>query len=147
QGDRGVTPLSVQNVFSVDLEDWYQGLEIDIDDWKAFPSRLGAGLDPLIELLDRSGVRATFFVLGHEAERVPEVIRDLARRGHEIASHGWSHRFVYRQGPDEFRRELRRSKELLEELSGQPVIGYRAPFLDRKSTRLNSSHGYISYAV
>src|SRR5262245_24185785 len=105
------------NVFSVDVEDWYQGLEIDMDDWARFAPRLERGLQPLLDLLAEARVRATFFVLGWQAERNPGIVRDLAARGHEVASHGWSHRFVYRQAPDVFRTELRRSKQLLESLS------------------------------
>ena len=118
----------MDNVFSVDLEDWYQGLEIDLNDWGRFAPRLERGLDPLLELLDHARVTATFFVLGHEAERAPDLIRRVAAAGHEIASHGWSHRFVYRQTRDEFARELRRSKQLLESLAGRAVEGYRAPY-------------------
>src|SRR5262245_26297744 len=116
------------NVFSVDLEDWYQGLEIDMDDWAPYGPRLYQGLQPLLDLLEEAGVQATFFVLGYQAERTPEMVRDLVARGHEIASHGYTHRFVYRQTPEEFRRELRRTRDLLEQLSGRRVIGYRAPF-------------------
>ena len=119
---------AVKNVFSVDLEDWYQGLEIDMADWGAYPSRLEAGLEVLLGLLDAAGVKATFFVLGWQAEKTPDIVPKLAARGHEIASHGYSHRFVYQQGPDEFRAELRRSMRILEEQSGKPVVGYRAPF-------------------
>ena len=118
----------MDHVFSVDLEDWYQGLEIDISDWGRFAPRLEHGLLPLLDLLAASSVTATFFVLGHEAERAPDLIRRVVAGGHEIASHGWSHRFVYRQSRDEFQRELRRSKQVLESFAGRPVEGYRAPF-------------------
>ena len=123
-----VTRTLVKNVFSVDLEDWYQGLEIDMNAWGAYPPRIEAGLEILLDLLDQSGVKATFFVLGWQAERTPHIVPRLAARGHEIASHGYSHRFVYQQGPEEFRAELRRSLRVLEEQSGGPVIGYRAPY-------------------
>ena len=119
---------AVKNVFSVDLEDWYQGLEIDMHEWGAYPSRIEAGLEILLELLDRAGVKATFFVLGWQAEQTPHIVPRLAKLGHEIASHGWSHRFVYQQGPEQFRAELRRSLRVLEEQSGNRVVGYRAPF-------------------
>jgi polysaccharide deacetylase family protein (PEP-CTERM system associated) len=120
--------VTTANAFTVDLEDWYQGLEIDIDDWHRFTPRVERGLKVLLDLLDEARVRATFFVLGHQAERTPALIRDLAARGHEIASHGWTHRFVYRIGRESFRDELRRSKAVLEDLVGAPVVGYRAPF-------------------
>lgn len=125
---RDVNPKPTKNVFSVDLEDWYQGLEIDMDDWGQYASRIETGLKVLLDLLDAAGVRATFFVLGWQAERSPHLVPDLVARGHEIASHGWSHRFVYQQGPKQFREELRRSLQLLEAQSGQKVLGYRAPF-------------------
>ena len=128
KGNTGVTEAVVRNVFSVDLEDWYQGLEIDMDAWGAYPARIESGLDILLDLLDQAGVKATFFVLGWQAEQTPHLVPRLAARGHEIASHGYSHRFVYRQGPDEFRAELRRSLSVLEQQSGGRVIGYRAPF-------------------
>jgi len=123
-----VPPDPIANVFSVDLEDWYQGLEIDIDDWGSFAPRLEHGLRPLLDLLEERDVLATFFVLGHQAERTPAIIRAIAERGHEIASHGYSHRFVYRQTREEFRSELKRAQNVLEQLSGRRVIGYRAPF-------------------
>ncbi len=116
------------HVFSVDLEDWYQGIEIDIDQWDAFVPRIRNGLDPLLDLLQESNTKATFFVLGYQAEKTPELIRQLSDSGHDIASHGYSHRFVYQQTPDEFRTELRKSKVILEDICGQPIDGYRAPF-------------------
>ena len=121
-------PDPLANVFSVDLEDWYQGLEIDMDDWGPYAPRLEHGLQPLLDLLQERATLATFFVLGHQAERTPGIIREIAARGHEIASHGYSHRFVYRQTPAEFRTELKRARDVLEQLSGRRVIGYRAPF-------------------
>jgi polysaccharide deacetylase family protein (PEP-CTERM system associated) len=121
-------PSDAPNAFTVDLEDWYQGLEIDLDDWGGYAPRIEVGLRALLGLLDEAGVRATFFVLGHQAKKTPALIREVAARGHEIASHGWSHRFVYRIGPDAFRRELRDSKALLEDVAQSPVQGYRAPF-------------------
>src|SRR5207344_3434067 len=78
--------------------------------------------------LAEAGTRATFFVLGHAAERHPELVREIASAGHEVGTHGWSHAFVYRMTPERFRAELARSIELLESLSGQRVIGHRAPF-------------------
>ncbi len=119
---------SIPNVFSVDVEDWYQGLEFDMDDWAPFSARIDAGLDVLLGLLDQARVRATCFVLGWQAERTPDLVPRLAARGHEIATHGYSHRFVYRQTPESFRRELRRSIDVLEQQSGRRVTGYRAPF-------------------
>lgn len=117
-----------RHVFTVDLEDWYQGLEIDMSHWGRYRSRIQNGLDVLLDLCDEAGVHATFFVLGRQAEKTPEVIKRVSDRGHEIGCHGYSHRFIYQQTPEEFRVEVRRSKEVLEQITGGPVMGFRAPF-------------------
>jgi len=116
------------NIFSVDLEDWYQGVEIDIDQWDQFTPRIRQGMDPLLDLLNEANTKATFFVLGYQAEKTPDLIREISDAGHDIASHGYSHRFVYQQSPKEFQTELRRSKDILEDICGVRVDGYRAPF-------------------
>lgn len=118
----------IPDAFTVDLEDWYQGLEIDLDDWSRFAPRIERGLRVLLDLLDEAAVRGTFFVLGFQAEKTPALIREVAARGHEIASHGYSHRFVYHLGRDAFREEMRRSRRALEDISSSSVVGYRAPF-------------------
>src|SRR5262249_29463345 len=82
----GALRVAAKNVLSVDLEDWYQGLEIDMSKWDAFPSRIDSGLETLLDLLDTAEVKATFFVLGWQAERTPHIVPRLAARGHEIAS-------------------------------------------------------------
>lgn len=117
-----------RNVFSVDLEDWYQGLEIDADRWGGFEPRTEIGLRVTLDLLEKAGASATFFVLGYEAERRPELVRLVAERGHEIASHGYAHRLIYRQTPAEFREDVRRAKAVVEQITGRRVLGYRAPF-------------------
>lgn len=123
-----MTDIGIPNVFSVDVEDWYQGLEVDMDQWAPFSPRIDTGLDVLLDLLEQADVRATFFVLGWQAEKTPRLVPRLAARGHEIASHGHSHRFVYQQTPETFRRELRRSIDVLQQQSGHAIIGYRAPY-------------------
>jgi polysaccharide deacetylase family protein (PEP-CTERM system associated) len=83
--------------------------------------------EQLLELLDRSEARGTFFVLGWIADRHPELVRRIASGGHEVASHGWGHRRVTTLTPDRFRTSVRRSKEVLEDVTGEAVLGYRAP--------------------
>jgi len=83
--------------------------------------------DPTVATLDEAGVRATFFVLGWVAERHPGLVRDIQAAGHEIGCHSFWHRLVYRQTPAEFREDLRRARDVLEDLVGEPVIAYRAP--------------------
>ena len=119
----------VTNVFTVDVEDWYQGLEvIPTEHWEKYEDRIWVGMEPLLALLDRHGVRATFFVLGHLAERHPDVVRAIHDAGHEVASHGSAHEVVYSLTPEAFRADIRRSLGLLGEITGGPVRGYRAPF-------------------
>ena len=88
--------------------------------------RVQANTERLLDVFERHGVKATFFVLGWVAEHCPEVVRRIDQAGHEIASHGYSHQLIYRQTPDQFRQETRQSKQLLEDLTGKPVHGYRA---------------------
>lgn len=121
----GSAPL---NALTVDFEDWYQGIEIPLSEWDHFEDRIARSGMHLLDLLDAAGARATFFVLGHLAERQPEMVREIARRGHEVATHGWSHTMIYKMTPEAFRDELRRSIELLEDLSKTPVRGHRAPY-------------------
>ena len=120
-----------RHLFSVDVEEHFQVSAFDgilsRDAWAAQPSRVEANTDRLLELLDRFGAHGTFFTLGWVAEHHPALVRRIASAGHEIASHGWWHRKVTRLGRDEFREEIRRSKAVLEAISGTAVLGYRAP--------------------
>ena len=111
-----------EHVFTVDVEDWYQGLDFDMDQWARFAPRLETGLARLLDLLAAAGARATFFVVGWQAERTPGIVREIARQGHEIACHGYSHRFVYRLTPATFREEVRRSRDLLESRPPADVV-------------------------
>ena len=123
--------MSIANAMTCDLEDYFQVQNLEgivaRDQWPAMPSRLAASTDRVLALFAEAGVRATFFVLGWNAERHPEVVRRVAEAGHEIASHGYGHRMIFEQSPDEFRDDVRRAKALLEDLTGQAVWGYRAP--------------------
>lgn len=119
------------NALSFDIEDWFQveNLKgaIAADSWDACDLRVVNNTRKILALLQRHDTRATFFILGWVAERCPDLVREIAAAGHEIASHGYGHELVYNQSPDEFRRDLRRSKEILEGLTGSQVRGYRAP--------------------
>src|SRR3954468_11264080 len=105
--------------FTVDVEEYFQvqALEsvVSRNDWLAQPSRVGRSVDVLIETLARRGVKGTFFVLGWLARHRPEVVRAIAAAGHEIASHGFSHRRVTSLTPTAFREEVRASKTALED--------------------------------
>ena len=118
------------NALSFDVEEYFQvsafaGV-VNRADWEDYPSRVQFNTTRVLDLLDEHRVRATFFVLGWVAERHPDLVRDIAARGHEIACHGYSHQLVYNQSPGEFYEETKRSKQILEDLVGSPVRGYRA---------------------
>lgn len=118
------------NALTIDVEDYYQVSAFEsvvrYDDWPRFESRVERNTRRILELLDQAGVKATFFVLGWVAERHPELVRAIRDRGHEIGSHGYAHQRITTQTPEQFREETRRSKQLLEDAVGCPVIGYRA---------------------
>lgn len=115
---------------TVDVEDYYQVAAffdvISQDDWPSWPSRVSDNTLKLLDIFEEHDIKATFFILGKVAEEHPQLIKRIAAAGHEIASHGYSHRFVYSQTPSEFQSETLRSKLLLEDLIGQPINGYRA---------------------
>ena len=121
-------PWPSRHVFSIDVEDWYQGLEIPLSEWGRFERRVSASMGDLLELMAYHGVRATCFVLGKVAEEHPQLVRSIQAAGHEVATHGYSHEKVYNLTPQRFREELRRSIQLLEDLTGDKVIGHRAPY-------------------
>lgn len=117
--------------FSVDVEEWLHAeavRELALRDHRSRERpRVEANTDALLALLARRGARGTFFVLGEVAERHPGLVRRIAAAGHEVGTHGLDHQLLWRQGPAEFRRDLLRSKRAIEDLTGQPVRGFRAP--------------------
>jgi polysaccharide deacetylase family protein (PEP-CTERM system associated) len=125
------TDRPVVNAMSVDVEDYFHASALarvaPPPVWDRLESRVAANTRRLLDVFDQANVRSTFFVLGWVAERQPDLIREIARRGHEIASHGFSHRIVYEQTPEAFRADVRKAKQLLEDLTGTAVAGYRAP--------------------
>ena len=119
------------SAMSVDIEDWFQvgAFETVIDraDWDGLEHRVEQNTEAVLSLFDEAGVKATFFILGWVAERYPQLMQTIAEAGHEIANHGYDHARVFTLTPDQFRADLDRSRKLLEDASGQKVIGYRAP--------------------
>lgn len=129
--ERAPVGATVVNALSVDVEEYYHALVFQ-DGTKglggnAFESRVEDNVKRTLGLLAERKVRATFFVLGEVAMAHPALVRKIAGNGHEIACHGWRHELVSRQGPAEFRADVRQAKEVLEDVTGEEVVGYRAP--------------------
>lgn len=118
------------NAFTVDVEDYFHVAalagSIDRAQWDSLPRRVADNTRRLLDIFDEASMRATFFVLGWVAERFPDLVREIHRRGHEVGSHGSSHKLIYEQTPQEFREETRRSKQILEDQTGVALSGYRA---------------------
>lgn len=119
------------NVISVDVEEYFHAANLAAvagpGKWAALPSRVDYSTHKVIELFARAGIKATFFVLGSVAQSNPQLVREIAQEGHELASHGFGHRIAYEQTPEQFFEDVNRTKQMLEEISGKPVFGYRAP--------------------
>ena len=124
-----MTPIV--NAMSVDVEDYFQVSAFDRlvsrSDWQWFESRVVRNTHRLLEFFEQHGVRATFFMLGWVAERFPDLVREIAALGHEVASHGFHHELIYRLSQEQFREDVRRAKAVAEDAAGCAVVGYRAP--------------------
>ena len=123
--------MQTKCIFSVDVEDWFHILELssapDLSLWDSQLSLVERNFYRLLEIFDRAGARVTCFFLGWVAEKFPHLVRDAYRRGHEIASHGYSHMLCCELGPDGFLRDITRARKVTEDALGGPIWGYRAP--------------------
>jgi polysaccharide deacetylase family protein (PEP-CTERM system associated) len=122
---------AIPNAMTIDVEEYFHANVFDGTPARLagdrLESRVRRSTERLLALFADAGVRASFFVLGSVADRHPGLVREIARGGHEIASHGQAHQLVFEQTPAEFREDIRRAKATLESLSGSAVRGYRAP--------------------
>jgi polysaccharide deacetylase family protein (PEP-CTERM system associated) len=116
------------NIITFDVEDWYHCLDPEPANWHGYEDRIVSSVRQLLRILHAADTKATFFVLGHVAELHPELVLEIHRAGHEIASHGFNHKFVYRQSPEEFEADVSQSLTLLSSIIGEPILGYRAPY-------------------
>jgi polysaccharide deacetylase family protein (PEP-CTERM system associated) len=119
-------------ILSFDVEEHYRieaaaGLTLDAAQKAHYAERLGPSTEWLLDRLAQFNAQATFFVVGEIARQNPALVRAIHQAGHEVASHGWDHQRVLSMTPDAFREDLRKSKDALEDVIGQPVRGYRAP--------------------
>lgn len=123
-------PLRPRGAMSVDVEEHFQVSAFEPvvrrAEWDSFASRVEANVDRILDIFATHRTPATFFILGWVAERHPTMVRRISEAGHEIASHGWQHVRVHQQTAEEFRHDIRRTKAVLEDISGAPVTGYRA---------------------
>lgn len=118
------------NAMTVDVEDYFQVQAfahcVPRARWNEYESRVQPNTERVLQLFADAGVRATFFTLGWVAERHPALIRRIVAGGHELASHGWDHTLATSQDPPTFRADVARTRRLLEDTGGVPVVGYRA---------------------
>lgn len=119
------------NAMTVDVEDYFHVAAFENNilpkDWATLELRVEKNTHRLLELFSEHNVKSTFFTLGWVAERCPNLIKTIIEQGHELASHSYAHQRVFTQTQQEFRADLRKSKQILEDISGQAIIGYRAP--------------------
>ncbi|MFC1514713.1 XrtA system polysaccharide deacetylase [Candidatus Omnitrophota bacterium] len=118
----------MKNAFTVDLEDWFCAIgDIFNKPWEECESRIERSTFLLLKILSKHKVKATFFVLGWIAERFPELIKEIDRASHEIASHGYGHGYVSKMTPEEFEEDLKKSLKAISRSTVQQIIGFRAP--------------------
>ena len=117
-------------IFSVDVEDWFHVLDVPsspkLSEWDQLPSRVESNFRRLLNIFDTKNVHVTCFFLGWVAQRFSHLVKEASIRGHEVASHGYSHLLLYEMTRQEFFEDALKSKHILEDLTGKPVHGYRA---------------------
>ena len=119
------------HLFTVHLEDYFQGRAFERviarEAWGTIPARVEDNTERLLQLLAPHQTKATFFALGWIADRYPRLIRRILEQGHEIASYGYWHRRATAMSPKVFREDVRSAKARLEQVTGVPCLGFRAP--------------------
>lgn len=123
--------LNTLNGLSFDVEEFFHAHNLariaPADSWEAFPSRVQYQVDLVLRTLEETSKKATFFFLGWVAERHSDIVKKVMSQGHEIATHGYRHQLVYRQSQSQFKDDLKKSVTILEDITGQKILGYRAP--------------------
>ena len=118
-------------MLTIDVEDWFWSENLSSyvkrDEWKNQQIRIEENIHKILKMLDDYSVKATFFCLGWITNKIPKLISEISDIGHEIASHGYHHKLIYHQKPDEFKLDVMKSKNQLETITGKKVLGYRAP--------------------
>lgn len=114
-----------KNILQIDVEDWY--CDLDFNDWNFYKPRVVQATNKILSILKETNNKATFFVLGYVAERFQNLIKKIDDEGHEVASHGYQHKRILEQTPQEFEKDLLKSIKILEKITGKKIKGYRAP--------------------
>jgi len=126
-----MTQSSIPNAFTVDVEDYFQvsafEKRVSRKNWDTYESRVELSTNKLLTLLEKASVCGTFFILGWVADRFPDLVKRIHGNGHEIASHGYWHRLIYEQDPEEFSQDIRASRDAIANACGVEVTAYRAP--------------------
>ena len=121
----------VRHFFTVDVEEYFQVVALSpyapMERWETYETRVEASVDALLALMAQHGALGTFFTVGWVAERHPAMVRRIADAGHELASHTYDHLRITHQTPEHFRESVRKTKRIIEDITGQPVLGFRAP--------------------
>ncbi len=115
---------AVKNILTIDVEDWF--MDLDSSTWNNFESRVEKNTNKILKILEDSNNKATFFVLGYVGEQFPELIKDIYQRGHEIATHGYDHKGIGYQTPQQFEEDLTKAIKTLENIVKTKIDGYRA---------------------
>jgi polysaccharide deacetylase family protein (PEP-CTERM system associated) len=119
------------NILTFDIEDWFHILDNNSTrselEWTRYPSRIHRNVDLIFKLLEPNNQKATFFCLGWIAEKYPEIVRKIVDNGHELGSHSYYHQLVYEMTPEGFKSDMKRTLNILEDLSGKKIKYYRAP--------------------
>jgi peptidoglycan-N-acetylglucosamine deacetylase len=118
--------MTVRNIMSVDLEDYF--CDLPFSTWEKFEPKVVENTETILGLFDQYNISATFFTLGYIAERFPELIEKIKSKGHELASHSYSHHDLRQITRADFEFDLKKSIQIIEKISGEKVLGFRAPF-------------------
>jgi polysaccharide deacetylase family protein (PEP-CTERM system associated) len=121
----------IVNFLTVDVEDYFMVSAfsdvVGIHQWGNYESRIESNTLRVLNIIDKYSMKGTFFILGWVAEHYPEIVKEIDRRGHEVACHSYCHRLVYTITPEEFREDTRKAKAIIESIIGKEISGYRAP--------------------
>lgn len=119
------------NILTFDIEDWYNFLEHEPVDnpikWKNYPNRIEYSVNKILNILDEYNLKASFFVLGWIAEKNPQIIKEISKRGFEVGIHSYSHNLIFNQSWNEFKEDIDKSKKIIEDIIGISPESYRAP--------------------